>query len=71
MILAAYNKAVKVIDSCENDLHLQGANTYINLFFRKFSKEKRGTFLIDSLIADFYEELKKKLDIKRISLREE
>jgi len=70
MILTAYNKGLKVIESCENDLHLQGAKRYINLFFRKYSQEKKGTFLIDSLIAEFYEELKKKLDLKVITMRE-
>jgi|SaaInlStandDraft_1057018.scaffolds.fasta_scaffold48041_1 hypothetical protein len=69
MILNGYNKAIKVIESCENDLHLQAAKRYINLFFRKYSIEKSGTFIIDSVLEEFYSELKSMLELKKFSLR--
>lgn len=38
-VTSAYRKALKVIDSCENDLHLEVANRYINNFLSHFSKK--------------------------------
>ena len=69
MILTAYSKAVKVIDSCENIDHIIGAKRYINNFFKKYSVEKNRGFFVNQQVADYYEELKRQLDIKTMKLR--
>jgi len=37
-VMQSYKKALKVIDSCENQHHLEGANHYINNFLLAYSK---------------------------------
>ena len=37
-IFGAYKKALKVIDSCENEYHTTGAKKFINNFFRHHAK---------------------------------
>ncbi len=38
LALNSFNKAKKVIASCENEYHLKGARKYINSFFNSYSK---------------------------------
>jgi len=37
-VINSYKKAIRVIDSCENQHHLEGANHYINNFLLAYSK---------------------------------
>ena len=71
---AAYRKAVKVIDSCENQEHIEAARRYINSFFQLYSTESRsdwGNFQVrvaDDLLVKKYNKLYEKLDDKQIYL---
>lgn len=69
MILTAYSKAIKVIDSCENMDHIKGAKRYINNFFTTYSVEKKRTYFINQQAASFYEDLKRQLNLKRMTIR--
>lgn len=56
-ISQTYKKAIKVIDSCENEEQLKGASNYVTLFknyFRKLGSD-------DQLIEIYYSELKNKI----------
>lgn len=35
-VLEAFNKGLKVIDSCENKIQLEGASKFIDQFFKSF-----------------------------------
>jgi hypothetical protein len=71
---AAYRKAVKVVDSCENEIHIEAARRYINSFFKLYSTESRsdwGNFQVrvaDDLLVKKYNKLYEKLDDKQIYL---
>lgn len=73
-IFGAYKKALKVIDSCENEYHTTGAKKFINNFFRHHAKMEpmnrygMETFSADSLIAQMYERLLIKLAEKQATL---
>ena len=73
-IFGAYKKALKVIDSCENEYHTTGATKFINNFFRHHAKMEpmnrygMQTFSADSLIAQMYERLLIKLAEKQATL---
>ena len=60
---ASYKKALRVIDSCTNLIHLTGARTYVNLFFTSNSKKSYPnkysftTYITDDLIAKMYSRL--------------
>ena len=56
-IRQTYKKAIKVIDSCENEEQLKGASNYVTLFKNYF--EKLGSD--DQLIEIYYSELKNKI----------
>ena len=56
-ISQTYKKAIKVIDSCENEEQLKGASNYVTLFKNYF--EKFGSD--DQLIEIYYSELKNKI----------
>lgn len=56
-ISQTYKKAIKVIDSCENEEQLKGASNYVTLFKNYF--EKLGSD--DQLIEIYYSELKNKI----------
>lgn len=64
---ASYKKALKVIDSCSDPIHLKGARTYINLFFssnsKKTTRNKYGfrIYVTDDIIAEMYNRLLVKL----------
>lgn len=58
---AEYKKALRVIDSCENHIHLKGAKRYINNFFKYHSSEVSSNtvniFSIDEMIHRMYQRL--------------
>ena len=56
-ISQTYKKAIKVIDSCENEEQLKGASNYVTLFKNYF--EKLGSD--DQIIEIYYSELKNKI----------
>lgn len=56
-ISQTYKKAIKVIDSCENEEQLKGASNYVTLFKNYF--EKLGSD--NQLIEIYYSELKSKI----------
>ena len=56
-ISQTYKKAIKVIDSCENEEQLKGESNYVTLFKNYF--EKLGSD--DQIIEIYYSELKNKI----------
>jgi len=62
-IFTPYKKALKVIDSCTNPYHLEGARKYINLFFLSNTTKEHPTkfgikvYDVDDLIAKMYNRL--------------
>ena len=72
-MIEGYKKALKVIDSCENEYHIEGAKKCCNNFFIYHAKEagiEHGTqiFSLDSFYSSAYERLLRKLLIKKRSL---
>lgn len=73
---ASYKKALKVIDSCTNSIHIAGARTYINLFFSSNSEKSYPnkysftTYVTDEIIVNMYERLRIKLLLKERSFNE-
>ena len=72
-MVQGYKKALKVIDSCENKDHLEGAKRYCNNFFSYYAKEagiQHGTqiFSLDDFYAEAYERLLRKIHLKSLSL---
>lgn len=72
-IQTSYKKALKVIDSCKNEYHIEGAKKYCNNFFKVHAKEAEisyGTqlFSVDSVYASAYERLLRKLHTKSKTL---
>ena len=74
IIFGGYKKALKFIDSCENEYHTAGAKKYINNFFKYHAKMEpmnrygMQTFSADSLIAQMYERLLIKLAEKQATI---
>jgi len=70
---ASYKKALRVIDSCTNEYHLQGARNYINNFFASESlfvgvnKYNLREYITDDIIAEMYNRLLTKLTDKEAS----
>jgi len=70
---ASYKKALRVIDSCTNEYHLQGARNYVNNFFASESlfvgvnKYNLREYITDDIIADMYNRLLTKLTDKEAS----
>ncbi len=56
-ISQTYKKAIKVIDSCENEEQLKGASNYVTLFKDYFNKLGSD----NQLIEIYYSELKSKI----------
>lgn len=56
-ISQTYKKAIKVIDSCENEEQLKGASNYVTLFKDYFNKLGSD----NQLIQIYYSELKSKI----------
>jgi len=49
----AYNKLVKVIESCETEKHCNSACTYIDLFINKFELNKQKEEIYKHLFIKF------------------
>jgi len=70
---ASYKKALRVIDSCTNEYHLQGARNYVNNFFASESlfvgvnKYNLREYITDDIIAEMYNRLLTKLTEKEAS----
>jgi len=70
---ASYKKALRVIDSCTNEYHLQGARNYVNNFFASESlfvgvnKYNLREYITDDIIAEMYNRLLTKLTDKEAS----
>jgi len=70
---ASYKKALRVIDSCTNEYHLQGARNYVNNFFASESlfvgvnKYNLREYITDEIIAEMYNRLLTKLTEKEAS----
>lgn len=73
-MFASYKKALKVIDSCVNEYHLQGARRYINLFFESQSqfvgknKYNFREYVTEEYVGDMYLRLAQRLSEKEVSL---
>lgn len=71
-MIEGYRKALKVIDSCENEDHIKGAKRYCSNFFSYHAQAegiRYGTeiFSLDTFYASAYERLLKKIHLKRQS----
>ena len=75
-VFAAYRKAHRVIDSCQNIVHLNTARRYCNLFFESQSKPLKKNkynfteYVTNDLVAEMYERLLFKLVNKETSFDE-
>ena len=68
-VRSAYKKALLVIDSCEKEDHLNGAEKFINNFLMHFSKQiAYRTFETDPFYLEMFDRLKKKLLQKKLDL---
>ena len=59
-ILDTYEKAIRVIDSCQNEIHIKGAINYCNNFKTQFTKMGGD----DVLINIYYNDLMKQISDK-------
>lgn len=72
--LYTYKKALKVIDSCENEIHIIGAKKYCNNFFTQHSKESYShkfglkQYITSDYISIMYERLKRKIHLKELDV---
>ena len=57
-----YQKALRVIDSCETNEHLKGAVTYCHLFKEQFLKFGGDETLIDVYYEDLMKEVNSKIN---------
>lgn len=61
ILTSSYKKALKVIDSCENETQLEGAKKYINNFFLYFATQKNSSmgkiFKVPETISAAYQRL--------------
>lgn len=57
-ITQVYNKAIRVVDSCENETQLSGAINYCNLFKDQFIKKGHDSVLVQI----YHNELLKLID---------
>jgi hypothetical protein len=57
-ITQVYNKAIRVVDSCENETQLSGAINYCNLFKDQFIKKGHDSMLVQI----YHNELLKLID---------
>ena len=69
----SFKKALKVIDSCENEYHLEAAKRYCNNFFKVHATMAEVSystqlFSVDSIYASAYERLLRKLHTKSMNL---
>ena len=61
ILTTSYKKALKVIDSCENEVQLEGAKKYINNFFLFFATQKNTNmgklFKVPETVSSAYQRL--------------
>lgn len=61
ILTTTYKKALKVIDSCENEVQLEGAKKYINNFFLFFATQKNTSmgklFKVPETVSSAYQRL--------------
>lgn len=61
ILTTTYKKALKVIDSCENEVQLEGAKKYINNFFLFFATQKKTSmgklFKVPETVSSAYQRL--------------
>lgn len=57
-----YEKAMKVIDSCDNELHLAGAINYCNLFKEQFIKNGGDEVLVEIYHKNLIKHLNGRID---------
>ena len=61
ILTTSYKKAIKVIDSCENEIQLEGAKKYINNFFLFFATQKNTNvgklFKVPEIVSSAYQRL--------------
>ena len=61
ILTTSYRKALKVIDSCENEVQLEGAKKYINNFFLFFATQKDTNmgklFKVPETVSSAYQRL--------------
>ena len=69
-LYTSFKKALSVIESSKNPIHLKAAKTYANLFFKNFSTPSRSnygpfkTFYADDYVAGLYDTLISKIEEK-------
>ena len=74
-IRSSYKKAIKIIDSCTNQDHIEASRRYVNLFFKThttFEEKYSGIMeirLAEESTAKAYQKLYRKLDMKEKSLK--
>ena len=61
-ILDTYEKAIKVIDSCQNEDHINGAINYCNNFKSQFTKLGGDELLIDIYYNQLMGQISDKID---------
>lgn len=57
-----YEKAIKVIDSCDNEVQLAGAINYCNLFKNQFIKNGGDEVLVEIYHRDLIKHLNKRIN---------
>lgn len=73
--LSSYRKAIKVVSSCANQVHIKHARNYINLFFKTYSTPSRQnygpfkSYWVDEWVGEMYSRLLIKLEEKEKSLK--
>ena len=62
----SYRKALKVIDSCENDKHLEATSRYLNNFLSIQSEYiGEGHYEADEYVMNAYKRLRERYGIKK------
>ena len=63
-MIDSYEKAIKVIDSCKNETHLEGAIRYCDNFKSQFTRFGSD----ETLIQIYYTDLIDRVGLKRMNL---
>ena len=68
-LLQTYKKASKVVESSSSYMQLKAAKSYVNLFFKRYSKPgKKDIRIADNTVMAMYGELQAKLQTKENNL---
>ena len=76
-VLTGFKKSIEVINSCENEIHLQGAQKYINNFLVSNSQEteevinNHSILKVDTFVESAHHRLQVQLKKKREELNNE